>query len=204
MMAAGYDVMRLAWLLSDLPVELSGRLRSDRVSGCPAHGGQATDPQRALRALQRRVKRLVGSNFYARAADAEGDRIVGVFQMDMIAGPQRGSTPKVEIHAESSVPGPVVRASDALGDLVARTVPAFDPAVTVQHLTGRGDPALGRSDHASFHERGMGGRRRVRGPLGTRQYHTPGDTLLDQDHDTDFAATIAGSGTATALTFAGL
>lgn len=30
-MDAGYDVMRLAWLLSDLPVELVGRLRSDRV-----------------------------------------------------------------------------------------------------------------------------------------------------------------------------
>ncbi len=28
---AGYDVTRLAWLLKDLPVELLGRLRSDRV-----------------------------------------------------------------------------------------------------------------------------------------------------------------------------
>lgn len=28
---AGYDVMRLAWVLRDLPVELVGRLRSDRV-----------------------------------------------------------------------------------------------------------------------------------------------------------------------------
>ena len=28
---AGYDVTRLAWLLKDLPVELAGRLRSDRV-----------------------------------------------------------------------------------------------------------------------------------------------------------------------------
>ncbi|QDN55332.1 transposase [Streptomyces sp. S1D4-14] len=33
---AGYDVMRLAWLLSDLPVELLGRLRSDRVMRRPA------------------------------------------------------------------------------------------------------------------------------------------------------------------------
>ncbi|MFF5158381.1 M20/M25/M40 family metallo-hydrolase [Streptomyces sp. NPDC000348] len=158
-------------------------------------------------------KGLVGSKFYARAAAAEGDRIAGVFQMDMIAGLQRGSTPKVEIHAGSSVPGPVVRASDALGDLVARTVPAFDGAVTVQHLTGPGDPAVGRSDHASFHERGWAAVA-VSEDLfstpdgapgtGTRQYHTPGDTLLDQDHDTGFAATVAGSVTATALTFAGL
>ena len=33
---AGYDVTRLAWLLSDLPVELLGRLRSDRVLYFPA------------------------------------------------------------------------------------------------------------------------------------------------------------------------
>ena len=33
---AGYDVTRLAWLLADLPVELPGRLRSDRVLQLPA------------------------------------------------------------------------------------------------------------------------------------------------------------------------
>ena len=33
---AGYDVTRLAWLLTDLPVELAGRLRSDRVLYFPA------------------------------------------------------------------------------------------------------------------------------------------------------------------------
>ena len=32
---AGYDVTRLAWLLADLPVELLGRLRSDRVMHLP-------------------------------------------------------------------------------------------------------------------------------------------------------------------------
>jgi hypothetical protein len=33
---AGYDVCRLAWLLGDLPVELLGRVRSDRVYCFPA------------------------------------------------------------------------------------------------------------------------------------------------------------------------
>ncbi|RST01827.1 Zn-dependent exopeptidase M28 [Streptomyces sp. WAC07149] len=156
---------------------------------------------------------LVGSKFYARAAAAEGDRIAGVFQMDMIAGLRRGAVPRVEIHAGSAVPGPVVGASDALGELVARTLAAFDPAVTVQQLTGPADPAVGRSDHASFHERGWAAVA-VSEDLfstpegapgtGTRQYHTPGDTLLDEDHDSGFAATIAGSVTATALAFAGL
>lgn len=35
-MDAGYDVTRLAWVLRDLPVELVGRIRSDRVMRCPA------------------------------------------------------------------------------------------------------------------------------------------------------------------------
>jgi len=33
---AGYDLTRLAWLLDDLPVEITGRLRSDRVMHFPA------------------------------------------------------------------------------------------------------------------------------------------------------------------------
>jgi DDE superfamily endonuclease len=33
---AGYDLTRLAWLLRDLPVEVAGRLRSDRVLHSPA------------------------------------------------------------------------------------------------------------------------------------------------------------------------
>jgi DDE superfamily endonuclease len=37
---AGYDVARLAWLLKDLPVELLGRLRSDRVLYFPAPPGR--------------------------------------------------------------------------------------------------------------------------------------------------------------------
>lgn len=32
---AGYDVTRLAWVLRDLPVELAGRLRGDRVMRLP-------------------------------------------------------------------------------------------------------------------------------------------------------------------------
>ena len=36
---AGYDVVRLAWLVRDLPVDLVGRLRSDRVLHLPAAPG---------------------------------------------------------------------------------------------------------------------------------------------------------------------
>lgn len=46
---AGYDVTRLAWLLADLPVEVVGRLRSDRVLRLPAPArvpGQVGRPAR--------------------------------------------------------------------------------------------------------------------------------------------------------------
>ncbi len=33
---AGYDLTQLAWLLRDLPAEVAGRLRSDRVMHFPA------------------------------------------------------------------------------------------------------------------------------------------------------------------------
>jgi hypothetical protein len=156
---------------------------------------------------------MVGSKFYARAAAAAGERIAGVFQMDMIAGRRPGSTPTVEIHSGSSVPGPVEDASDALGALVAGTVPVLDRDLRVQRLTGPDDPAIGRSDHVSFHERGWAAVAVCEDLFpatgsgdgtGTRQYHTPGDTLLDEDYDTRFATTIARSVTATALTLAGL
>jgi hypothetical protein len=51
---AGYDVTRLAWLLADLPAELLGRLRSDRVMWLPApprHPGAQGRPRKHGREL---------------------------------------------------------------------------------------------------------------------------------------------------------
>ncbi|MEU8685866.1 M20/M25/M40 family metallo-hydrolase [Streptomyces sp. NPDC048611] len=153
---------------------------------------------------------LVGSKAYARAAAAAGDRIAGVLQMDMIAG-FRGGTRTMEIHTGSTVPGPVVGASGALGGLVARAAPAVAAGFSLQTLAGSDDPAAGRSDHASFHERGWAAAAVCENffddttpATGTRQYHLPGDTLLDEDHDTDYAAAIARTVATAALTLAGL
>jgi hypothetical protein len=84
---AGYDVTRLAWLLADLPVELLGRLRSDRVMQLPVparrpgtmgrprkHGGELAladpatwpDPQVATSTMTSR---------YGMAAAAAWDRV---------------------------------------------------------------------------------------------------------------------------------
>jgi hypothetical protein len=41
---AGYDLTRLAWLLRDLPAEIMGRLRSDRVTHFPAPPRPARPP----------------------------------------------------------------------------------------------------------------------------------------------------------------
>jgi DDE superfamily endonuclease len=83
----GYDVTRLAWLLADLPVELLGRLRSDRVMQLPVpprqpgtqgrprkHGGELAladpatwpDPQVATSTMTSR---------YGMAAAAAWDRV---------------------------------------------------------------------------------------------------------------------------------
>lgn len=153
---------------------------------------------------------LIGSKFYARAAAAREDRIAAVLQMDMIAGLQDGAH-RVEIHAGSAVPGPSVAASNALGDRVAEAVAAVEPGLEVQRLTGSTDPAAGRSDHASFHERGWAAVAVSENffadtspATGTRQYHLPGDTLDDADHNTEYAAAIARTVTVAALTLAGL
>jgi hypothetical protein len=46
---AGYDLTRLAWLLQDLPVEIMGRLRSDRVMYFPAPPREPGTNGRAVR-----------------------------------------------------------------------------------------------------------------------------------------------------------
>jgi DDE superfamily endonuclease len=46
---SGYDLTRLAWLLADLPVEIMGRLRSDRVMYFPAPPRRAGTNGRPLR-----------------------------------------------------------------------------------------------------------------------------------------------------------
>ena len=46
---AGYDLTRLAWLLRDLPVEVLGRLRSDRVMYFPAPGREPGTNGRPVR-----------------------------------------------------------------------------------------------------------------------------------------------------------
>ena len=84
---AGYDVTRLAWLLADLPVELLGRLRSDRVMRLPApprppgtngrprkHGGELALADPASWPAPQVTTSTVTTR-YGRAAAAAWDRV---------------------------------------------------------------------------------------------------------------------------------
>lgn len=53
-MDAGYDVVRLMWLLADLPVTLIGRVRSDRVFYAPAGRRREWGGRRGRPTLQER------------------------------------------------------------------------------------------------------------------------------------------------------
>jgi peptidase M28-like protein len=159
---------------------------------------------------------LIGSKAYAREAAAAGARIAGVLQMDMIAGLRSGASWRAEIHTGVAAGGPaVVAASSALGALVVTAAAVAAPAITEVETYAHSDPAAGRSDHASFHERGwpavvmsenffVGPTEASPAATGTRQYHKDGDTVTDPDHNSDYAAEIARAVTAAALTMAGL
>jgi DDE superfamily endonuclease len=84
---AGYDVTRLAWLLADLPAELLGRLRSDRVLQLPApprppgtmgrprkHGGELALADPATWPAPQVTTTTVTSR-YGTAAAASWDRV---------------------------------------------------------------------------------------------------------------------------------
>ena len=84
---AGYDVTRLAWLLGDLPVELLGRLRSDRVMKLPApprrpgtngrprkHGGELALADPATWPVPQ-ITTSTATSRYGTAAAAAWDRV---------------------------------------------------------------------------------------------------------------------------------
>ncbi|BBO35586.1 M20/M25/M40 family metallo-hydrolase [Lacipirellula parvula] len=150
---------------------------------------------------------LVGSQAYASEAADRGDHIVAVFQMDMIGytGDNQTSPRPFEIHIGHQSDA-MTTASRPLADLIRR----FQPSVATDLLPPQvydnthppgGDPAAGRSDHASFHDHGypacvlsedffVGPDTTSPAPQDNPNYHKPGDTSVEYDYAAQIARCI--------------
>jgi Zn-dependent M28 family amino/carboxypeptidase len=99
---------------------------------------------------------LVGSKAYARDQAALEAPIVAVFQLDMV-GYNNIEPRTCEIHVGTALPNAeeVQARSKVLADRIVRLNPSVSPDLgPIQIYADASDPAAGRSDHASFQERG--------------------------------------------------
>jgi len=88
---------------------------------------------------------LLGSHAYAYQADQQGENILGYLNLDMIAWNSDGTSPTIELHANSSIP-PTLELAQLFADVVdvynLNLIPEIVPNGT------------GASDHASFWDYG--------------------------------------------------
>ncbi len=130
---------------------------------------------------------LLGSYYYAQQAYANGDNIAGVLNLDMVGWNTPNSSPDIELHADSSLPGTI-----ELAQLFADVVDVYDLDL-IPEIVPNG---IGASDHASFWDFGYDA------ILGIEDlddfnpyYHTVNDQLqyLDIDYYTEFVRAGLGS-----------
>ena len=84
---------------------------------------------------------LIGSKDYAQKAYCSGEDIQGVINLDMIAWNTPGSSPNMDLHALSSIPG-----SNQLAITFQDVVSEYN----LDLIPELADPVTTRSDHASF------------------------------------------------------
>lgn len=146
---------------------------------------------------------LVGSQAYARKQATIAAPIVGVYQMDMI-GYNVNPPRSFEVHIGYAASANVQERSQVLAQRIERLVPLLSPNLTLPQIYTRPDPAEGRSDHASFHQRGYAAcvtsEDFFAGPLPTSpdsepnpNYHKDQDTFIDFDYAADIARAIGGA-----------
>ncbi|HKB05210.1 MAG TPA: M20/M25/M40 family metallo-hydrolase [Gemmataceae bacterium] len=147
---------------------------------------------------------LIGSKAYARRSKARAEVIAAVWQMDMIGYNQ--TPPRTwELHAGFQESADVEARSVALAELLAalapQTAPAL-PAPQIHHSAGPvGDPAAGRSDHASFQAHGYPAclasedffidAPDAPDPDANPNYHRTADTVIDPAYAADLARAVA-------------
>jgi hypothetical protein len=158
---------------------------------------------------------LVGSQAYARDAQAAGAAIEAVYQMDMI-GYNIADPRTCEVHAGFLGSAPVQARSAVIAERVRRLAAAVAPAVGPMQLylssAGNPDPAEGRSDHAPFQARGYAACVATEdffaGPGSSApaeanpNYHRKTDTFVDLAYAADIARSIAAAAWITACPIA--
>ncbi|MBY5408457.1 M28 family peptidase [Rhizobium leguminosarum] len=166
---------------------------------------------------------LVGSQAYARRCKSKGELITAVWQMDMIG--YNELPPRAwEAHAGYQPSSPIELQSRILAELIGnvaqRTAPKLlAPQIYHSKTSPNGDPAAGRSDHASFQAQGypavvisedffIGPGTEAPAPDENPNYHRPGDTVVDAEFAADIARAVGAAAwvtaTQTEATFADL
>jgi len=130
---------------------------------------------------------LLGSAAYAQRCHDDGENILGVLNLDMIAWNTPSSSPDIDLHARSTIP-----ATLGLAQLFVDVVDAYDLNL-IPEIKPNG---TGASDHASFWTYGYTAILGIEdmGDFNPR-YHTTGDQLqyLDMAYYTDFVKASVGT-----------
>lgn len=153
---------------------------------------------------------LVGSKAYARKQAMLDAPIVAVYQMDMI-GYNKLPPRSWEVHAGFSASSEVENRSALLAERIKALQDKVSPNLEIPQIYTNPDPAAGRSDHASFQERGYAAcavsEDFFAGPLPTSpeaepnpNYHQKSDVLdnVDVDYAADIARVVAAAAWVTA------
>jgi hypothetical protein len=156
---------------------------------------------------------LIGSKAYARGRAAIAAPIVAVYQLDMI-GYNVNPPRSFEVHVGYWPSKDVQNRSVVLAQRLARLTEQISPELKpLQIYTSKSwsnrDPAEGRSDHASFHERGyaacLASEDFFAGPHldsppaeANPNYHMKTDTFVDAEYATDIARAVAAAAWVTA------
>jgi bacterial leucyl aminopeptidase len=151
---------------------------------------------------------LVGSQAYARKQAIIAAPIVGVYQMDMV-GYNVNPPRSFEVHVGYAASDDVQTRSLVLAERLQKLVSVLSPNLELPQIYTQPDPAEGRSDHASFHQRGYAAcvtsEDFFAGPLPTSpnsepnpNYHKDRDTFVDFDYAADIARLVGAAAWLTA------
>lgn len=151
---------------------------------------------------------LVGSQAYARDQAAIAAPIVAVYQMDMI-GYNVKPPRSFEVHVGYEPSTDVQDRSLLLAKRIQKLTKQLSPELMSPQIYTNPDPAAGRSDHASFHQRGYtacvvsedffaGPQWNSPEPEPNPNYHKDTDELVDFNYAADIARLVAAAALTTA------